>query len=134
MKLTSASVYALRALIHLARHEGDGLIASHTIAAAEGMPEGFLGKALEPLVPAGVLLSGKGPTGGYRLARPARSIPLLEVVEAVDGSVRGQAPGVGGPDGARLEAELQGVCDDAAEAVRGRLRRVTVADLAGEGE
>jgi hypothetical protein len=52
------------------------------------------------------------------------------VVEAVEGSLRGLAPRVGGAVGARLDGRLQEACDRAAEAVRLRLRKVSVADLA----
>jgi Rrf2 family protein len=133
MRFTSACVYDLRALVHLARH-GGGPVASHTIAAAEGLSEKFLLKALMPLVKSGVLRSERGQGGGYRLVRPARSITLLDVVEALDGPVRGEAPGVGGRGHAQLDGRLQKVCEGVAELVRRRLRRVTVADLAGEGE
>jgi Rrf2 family protein len=134
MHLSRACVYALRALVYLARHEGGGPVTSATMAAAEGLPGDFLRTALAGLAGAGVPAAAPGRRGGHRLARPARSITLLEVVEAVDGPLRGQAPGVGGPAGARLEAELQRVCDDAAEAARRRLRKVSLADLAGAGE
>jgi Rrf2 family protein len=134
MRLTSASVYALRALAYLARREGDGPVSSSTIAAAAGLSEVFLLKSLRPLVAAGVLRSEPWRGGGFCLARPARDLTLLEVIEAVEGPVRGRAPGVGGLEGARLEAELQEVCDAAAEAVRRRLRTVSLADLAEGGE
>src|SRR5437763_13855352 len=48
MKLTSATRYALRALVYLARHGGEGPVPSHVIARAEGLLEGFLLKALKP--------------------------------------------------------------------------------------
>jgi Rrf2 family protein len=134
MKFTSACVYALRALVHLARHGGGGLVASHTIAAAEGLSESFLLKSLKPLVSAGVLRSVKGPSGGYRLARPARKITLLEVVEAVDGPIRGDVAPVAPGEGARLDARLQEVCEGVAEVVRRRLGKMSVADLAPRGE
>jgi Rrf2 family protein len=134
MNLSSASACALRALAFLARHEGGGLVASHAIAAAEGLPALFLLKVLKPLASAGVLLSAKGPNGGYRLARPARRITLLDVVEAVSGPIRGEAPHwAAGAEGARLDGRLQQACDAAAELTRSQLRRVSVADLAGEG-
>jgi Rrf2 family protein len=134
MRFTSACVHGLRALVHLARHEGDGLISGDAIADAEGLSWTFLTKALTALAKARVVVASRGRRGGIRLARPARSITLLEVVEAVDGPVRGEAPRVGGRGHARFDARLQAVCDGAAKAVRRRLRRVTVADLAGEGE
>jgi Rrf2 family protein len=131
MKLTSASVHAVRALAYLARHPGGRPVSAETIAAAEGLSHGFLLKALKPLAAAGVVRSDRGPSGGYRLARPARSLTLLDVVEVVDGPLRGEAPAVGGGKHARLDARLQRVCEALAETVRGRLRRVSLAELAG---
>ncbi len=133
MKLTSATRYALRALTHLARH-GDGrLPASAAVAEAEGLPEKFLVKVLLPLVRAGVLESLRGTQGGYRLARPAKGITLREVVQAVDGPVQGEVPPVGADAGGRrFDARLRAACEKAAEAVRERLRRVRLADLAGQ--
>jgi Rrf2 family protein len=89
---------------------------------------------LTSLVAPGVLRSVLGKGGGFRLARPARDITLLEVMEAVDGPVRGEAPRLGGARNARLDARLQEVCERAAELVRRRLRAVSLADLAGGGK
>ena len=109
MRFTGACVYALRALVYLARHREGGFVSVEEIAGTGGLSESFLRKSLKPLVSAGVLRSARGPHGGYRLARPARSITLLEVVEAVDGPVRGAAPGAGGRGHPRLDAKLQAV-------------------------
>ena len=131
MKLSYASGYALAALAYIARAKPDGPVASHVIAAAAGLPERYLLKVLKPLVDAGVLRSLKGPNGGYRLARPPKGITLLEVVEAADGPVRGDAPPVGaGKAGAAFDGRLQGVCAGAATLVRERLAGVTLAELA----
>jgi Rrf2 family protein len=106
-------------------------VPSHVIAAAQGLPEGYLPKALRPLARAGLLVTRKGPNGGIALGRPARSLSLLEVVELVDGPFRGEAPPAGrGDDAAALNRRLQGACDEAAELVRRRLGEVTVAELA----
>jgi Rrf2 family protein len=134
MKLSRACGYALRALTYLARHGGDDPVVSRQIAEAHGLSEFFLAKALKPLVSARVLRSLRGSRGGVRLARPARDITLLEVVEAVDGPVRGDAPRVGTGGAARLDRRLQAVCDAVAEGVRRRLRKVTLADLAAGKE
>jgi Rrf2 family protein len=108
-------------------------VTSDRIAEAEGLPAPFLGKALEPLVSAGVLQSARGPNGGYRLARPARPITLLDVVEAVDGPICGEAPRVGNEATAGFDDRLQEVCDDVAELVRRQLGQVSLAELAGAG-
>jgi Rrf2 family protein len=131
MKLTSSCAYVLRALVFLARYEGDGLVAAGALAEAGGMPEEYLRTNLKPLALAGILHSSRGPTGGYRLARPPRRIGLLDVVEAVDGPVRGEVPRLGAE--AKLDARLQEACEAAAEVARAGLREVSIANLAGEG-
>jgi Rrf2 family protein len=130
MKLTRASDYALGALVHLARAGEGRPLPSHLIADAHGIPERFLVKVLRPLVNAGILRSVKGPGGGYRLGRSPREVSLLEVVQAVDGPIRGTAPPVAKGAAAAFDRRLQGVCDEAAGLVRERLARASLADLA----
>ena len=84
MRLTRASSYALHALVYMAGQKHNRPVPSHIVAQARGIPERFLLKVLKPLVSARVLASVKGPNGGYRLSRPASSVSLLEVIEAVD--------------------------------------------------
>jgi Rrf2 family protein len=131
MELTRASNYVIAAAVYLAHQKGGKPATSQVIAEAEGLPEPFLHKLLKPLVDVGLLRSLKGPNGGYTLARPAKDITLLEIVEAVDGPIRGQVPEFEHGD-RRLERKLQAVCVKMAEAVRQRLRKVTLADLAAE--
>jgi Rrf2 family protein len=130
MRLSRGAYYALQALVYLAKQKpGAGPVASHVIAAERGVPERFLLKVLKPLVSAQVLLSIKGPNGGYRLARPAGRVTLLEVVEAVDGPIRGGAPlRPAGPD-AGLLRRLGEVCGELAEGVRKALGKVKLSDL-----
>ena len=88
----------------------------------------------KPLVSARVLFSIKGPHGGYRLARKAEEISLLDVLEAVDGPILGQAPLTeegSGPLNHRLEA----VCKQVAGQVREHFEKVPVSELvAGKGK
>jgi len=49
------------------------------------IPYHFLAKILQELAYRGILVSQKGPAGGFALAKPARQITLFEVVEAIDG-------------------------------------------------
>jgi Rrf2 family protein len=133
MRLSSATVYAVRALAYLTRHGGEGPVPSHVIEEAEGLSERSLVQALTSLVGARVLHSLRGHRGGYRLAKPTEAITLLDIVEAVDGPLRGEALPVGGTaEGKRFDKQLQAVCDMAAELTRQQLRRLSLADLAGE--
>jgi Rrf2 family protein len=131
MKLTRSSAYALAAMACLARQGGGALVPSHALAAqASQIPERFLLKLLLPLVGAGILRSVRGPGGGYRLARPAAAISVLDVVQAVDGPLRGEVPEVGHGPAAALDRRLRAACEEAARLTRERLARTSIAELA----
>jgi Rrf2 family protein len=132
MRLTRASSYALHAVVHMAAQKRNKPMASHHIARARGIPERFLLKVLKPLVSARVLHSIKGPNGGYRLARPASDVTMLEVVEAVDGPIRGQAPLSGVEGDGQLDRRLEIICDQSAEQIRKQLQKVRIAELTGK--
>jgi len=105
---------------------------SHLIARKRAIPERFLLKVLKPLVSAQILLSVKGPNGGYRLARPASDITLLEVIEAVDGPIRGNAP-MGHDDPTNhLNRRLEQVCNQAAEHLRKQLSKIRLSELSAK--
>jgi Rrf2 family protein len=131
MRLTRASSYALHALSYMAGQKHARPVPSHLIAQDRGIPERFLLKVLKPLVSARVLVSVKGPNGGYRLARPANMVSMLEVVEAVDGPVRGQAPLSEEESDSALNRKLTAICKEGAELIRRQLGKIRLSDLAG---
>src|SRR5215475_338296 len=123
MKLTRASSYALHAVAYMAAQKSNEPVASHIIAKERGIPERFLLKVLKPLVSARVLLSVKGPNGGYRLARSASDITMLEILEAVDGPIRGQSPLTEEGNGA-LNHKLEVICKENADQTRKHLEKI----------
>lgn len=133
MKLTRASSYALHSLAYLASREGKEKepVPSHKIAAERQIPERFLLKVLKPLAGVGILRSVKGPNGGYVLAKPVAKITFLDVVEAVEGPIRGSAPLSGDPsrkaDG--TDRRLEEVCNQSAELLRKHLGKVSLSSL-----
>jgi DNA-binding IscR family transcriptional regulator len=88
-------------------------------------------KAVASLAKAGLIVGATGPGNGYRLARPAKDIRLLDVVEAVGWSLRLELPAVPVKDGDDLHRRLQAACEEAAEAGRAVLRAVSLANLLG---
>jgi Rrf2 family protein len=132
--MTRATSYALHALTHMAKQGHQRPMASHHIAHAEGVPDRFLFKVLKPLVAARILHSVRGPNGGYRLARPPEKIALLEVIEAVEEPIRGQAQAVGRGEASAFDKRLEAECEKVAKVVRGVVGRVSVKDLAGKAK
>jgi Rrf2 family transcriptional regulator, cysteine metabolism repressor len=131
MKLTRASSYALHAVAFMAAQKSDKPVASHNIAAARNIPERFLLKVLKPLVSARVLHSIKGPNGGYRLARSPGDITMLEIIEAVDGPIRGSAPFAEEKNGP-LNHKLEQICKQTSDLTRKHLEKIRMSDLASK--
>jgi Rrf2 family protein len=83
--LSSKAKYGLKAMVHLARREGEGTILIADIAEAERIPRKFLDAILLELKTRGFLVSKKGKGGGYALAQPAKSIAVGDVIRVLDG-------------------------------------------------
>jgi Rrf2 family protein len=86
-ELTSRSDYAVRAMICVARLDAGDRCKAREIAAMMEIPRTFVAQVLAKLVAAGLLDALAGPQGGYRLARPAAGISLLEIIEVAEGAV-----------------------------------------------
>lgn len=86
---------------------------------------------------AGILESVQGPGGGYRLARPASEISVLEVVEAIDGrgsafqcsQIRRRGPSARPAREYRVPCAIHAVMNRADEVWRNELRGVSLAEL-----
>lgn len=85
MKISQKLEYACRALAQLAKvHDGRSLTRLEEMAQREAVSGNFLVQILNDLRRAGLVESRRGKAGGYLLARPANTITLRQVVEAVD--------------------------------------------------
>ena len=86
MKISAKAEYACLAVLALARQgPDDPPVRIREISEAHGIPERYLVQILLQLKGAGLVASTRGASGGYRLARPASSISLGEVLAAIDG-------------------------------------------------
>ncbi|AKN72700.1 Rrf2 family transcriptional regulator [Streptomyces sp. PBH53] len=95
MRISARADYAVRAALQLAASRDDAPLKSEAIAAAQDIPHKFLEGILNDMRRGGLVLSQRGGNGGYRLARPADSISIADVIRVVDGplvSVRGVRP------------------------------------------
>ncbi|AMV37732.1 HTH-type transcriptional regulator CymR [Planctomyces sp. SH-PL62] len=86
MKLSAKAEYACLAVIALAhRHEGGRPVPIREIAEAHEIPETFLTQILIRLKGAGLVVSTRGSSGGYRLARDPMTISMGDVLRVIDG-------------------------------------------------
>lgn len=85
MKISQKGLYALEALMLLARQYPKGAVKIREIAADEELPEKFLELILLELKHARIVESTRGAQGGYRLKRPPAKIFLGEIIRTIDG-------------------------------------------------
>lgn len=134
MKPPKTAIYAIKAMIYLAEREepsGRAMAPCHQIAEAGEMPERFLLQILRSLASAGLLKSSRGIEGGFGLARRPDEVTLLEIVEAVEGSVDfslALRPYFAGAHRERTMANLEETCRELTDA----LARRSLADLCAD--
>lgn len=84
--LSSKARYGLKAMAELARlHDRNEPVRVESIAEAEGAPAKYLEAILTQLRKRGLLISRRGPSGGFMLARNPETISLAEVIRTLDG-------------------------------------------------
>jgi Rrf2 family protein len=85
MKVSQKGLYALQAMMMLARHYNQGAIRIRDIAYEEDLPEKFLELILLEMKNARMVESVRGAKGGYQLRRSPTEIRLSEIIRLMDG-------------------------------------------------
>lgn len=140
--ITTGVEYGLHCLLYLVEPLDESRPASvRALAELQGVPAEYVAKLFTKLQKAGLVIATEGARGGFRLARPARSISVLDVIAAIDGEkplfecrdIRGQCAVFGGK---RPSWTTRGVCSIHAVMLEAdaRMRKVlasrTLADIA----
>lgn len=130
LDLTKRADYAIRAVLALGRATDDEPLSVRRVAEEQRIPTRFLPLIMRDLVRAGLVEGTTGRAGGYRLARAAGDVSLLDIVEAVEGDSRARTCILrGGPCGISTVCDIHAVFVAAQNALLERLSGVTVADL-----
>jgi Rrf2 family protein len=138
MRLSEGVEWGLHCAVVLAVLPPDAALPTARLAEFHGVPVAYLAKHLQAMSRAGILAAGKGPRGGYRLARPPPDISVLDVVEAIDGEdpafrcleIRRRGPAALPARAYRTMCGIHRVMVEADGAWRAQLAGSSVADLA----
>ncbi len=86
MLLSRSAKYGLQSVLYLAiKQQEEQRFRVTTIASDLDIPEHFLGKILQKLVKKDILNSAKGPNGGFFLKESSLDLPVISIIEAIDG-------------------------------------------------
>lgn len=130
MRISARADYAVRATVAIAQ-AADDVISADAVAESQGIPGSFLEGILTSLRRAGIVTSRRGAAGGYRLALPASTVSVADVIRAVDGPlvyVRDARPS--DVDYAQEQEALAALWVALRANVRAVLEATTIADLA----
>src|SRR3954467_9544988 len=137
MQLGQGVEWSLHCCTLLALIPPERTLPAARLAEFHGVPPAYLAKHLQAMAQAGFVESPAGRRGGYRLARPADAIPVLDVVEAVEGGepafrcseIRRRGPARVAAAESRHPCGIAVAMERAEAAYRAELARVTVAEL-----
>ena len=131
MKLSTKSRYSLRAMLHLALNQTDGVVMAREIAERQNLPETYLEQLMLALRKAGLVSAIRGARGGYMLARRPEDITLAQIVVALEGTLSiADCCDVPNCCIDPVSCALKDIFDDVNSALYGAFDCVTLAELA----
>ncbi|MBS0246782.1 MAG: Rrf2 family transcriptional regulator [Proteobacteria bacterium] len=141
MKLGDGVEQAIHCVLLLSGLSETGVLSAAALAEFHDVSPSYLLKHLQAMAGAGLLESVPGPKGGYRLAKAADKITLLDIVVAVEGpepafrcaEIRQRGPNPVASDFFKSPCAVNAAMLKAERAYRAELRNVTIADLGGRG-
>ena len=131
MVISSKGRYALRVMVDLAEHGGDGYVSMRDVARRQELSDKYAGQVMSLLSRAGLVSGVTGKGGGYRLTRKPEEYPLGEILRLTEGSL---AP-VACLDGGANSCPRAGKCqtlpmwEKLDDLINGYLDSVSLADL-----
>lgn len=134
MKLSTKGRYAMVALVDMALQPDGTLVTLSGIADRQDVSLPYLEQLFVKLRRAGLVSSVRGPGGGYRLARPATDIRVVEVLSAVDETVDAMHKGAGasgGLSGSRAQSLSNRLWQSLSAQVYVFLHQARLSDVAG---
>lgn len=87
MKLSSKSLYGVKAMMDMAINYPDDMTTVKSVAERQNIPEKYLEQIFSILKKAGLLISTRGPHGGYSLALPPEEITIGDILRAMEGEL-----------------------------------------------
>ena len=130
MKLSSRAIYGMRAMVALARTHGQGSTFLKDIVEREGLPGTYLEQLMVPLRKSGLVLAVRGAKGGYTLARHPGEIPVLAILEALEGPLAlAECPTGAGCCGRPATCALQELWAEGSRALTHVYQGISLAEL-----
>lgn len=133
MKISTKGQYALRLMMDVAEHDGIGFVSLKDVAARENLSIKYLEQIAGTLSKSGMLQSGRGAQGGYRLSKVPEEYTVGSILRLTEGSLAPVAC-MGGEDRCKVccECSTPGFWAGLYGVINEYIDRYTLADLLKE--
>jgi Rrf2 family transcriptional regulator, iron-sulfur cluster assembly transcription factor len=134
MKLSTKGRYAMVAMADLASQSEDAMMSLSDLSRRQSISLAYLEQLFVKLRRAGLVESARGPGGGYRLARPASTVRVSEILAAVDETVSAMEAGAGasgGTSGTRAQSMTNRLWESLSANVYVFLHQTRLSDVVG---
>jgi Rrf2 family protein len=133
MKITKAVEFGLLAVGHIAKYGVDGYVPVISIAKKYGIEPSQIAKSVKELFRAGILKNRMGPKGGFKLARPANKITMLEIIEVIDGPLDRIVVTSPKTNDEPFMINMETTCKDIIAKAKDKLQKTTIAKMIKKG-
>lgn len=134
MTLKKSTRYALCAAMEMALAYSEEAVTATRVAELYGIPGSVMAKVFQQLVRGGIAVGTRGQRGGYRLARDAGDVTMLDVIDAIEPQGGQPGPGEGAFGRSSGAVRLQEVFDEVEELERTTFASISLATLARRGD
>ncbi len=128
MKISTRGRYALRFMIFVAQRSDGNFVALKDVSESQDISIKYLEQITALLSKAGLLVSVRGPAGGYKLSKPAEQYSAAEILRVTEGSL---APEIGEDDKPKKTGRIstRRLWEGLGKAIEGFLESVSLKDL-----
>jgi Rrf2 family protein len=129
MILSKPVSHGMIAMGYIAKQTEGYWVTSEELAQKFDMPKEFMQKIMNQYVRAGILQPKRGPQGGFSLAKPAKDISLLEIIEAVEGSLKSSYGIAEQLKKQKIALNMDEICNKAADQAMAILKKAKLSEL-----
>lgn len=136
MKVSTKGRYAIRLMLDIAQHSGEGNVSIKEVSERQGISVKYLEQIVNMLSKAGYLRSRRGSQGGYRMAKDPSEYTIGDILRVTEGEM---AP-VSCLEEEENTCPRVGICPTIGfwkglyETINNYLDSITIADLLKEAE
>ena len=134
MRLSTKSRYAVTSLLDLVMHSDDGPVSLADISVRQGISLSYLEQLFAKMRRNNLVISTRGPGGGYSLGNPPEQVCIADVINAVDEELQVASKASGGMAAGYEPCLTEQLWDELSAEIESYLTTISLADMMRKDE